>query len=522
LKLQSLNAKGLNCSGKAMKVDPQNPSTGTRMSIEEAMTLIGHGPAQYLLFAVCGMTIIADASEITFLAFATMEMRCEWGLTANQESMITSAVFIGMGLGSPFWGVLSDKMGRRIAFLSSVAVIAGCGLLTAASQNYWQLLLALGATGVGIAGIPIAFDIVAEACDIVFRGRLTISLQYWWTAGCVYVNLCAWLTVNYGWRCLAVLAALPPLTSLFLAMLFLPESPRWLVMQRRTDEATEILNKWANQNGLTGRPISSVEEEGGEGDAGFIEVWTNPHVRKDYWLMSWLWPAFGLCYWGIIMLLPRLFQKHDGDETGDGCHVDVDFVKVLLSASAEVLGVFSASMMIDRGGRKLVQSVGYGVCSVAALFLVDKRIGQGLLTFVAAAGRCGIGGASVCTWVHTPELFPTRLRSSAHGLLNAKARIGGFFAPFLVQKSVPAVARSVIMASVALLASAVSLCLTETAGKPIGHANVNDEEEHTLPLLWGCRQASAEPSAETPSSPLLTPRTSITSGSSGTEWLCST
>merc|ERR1712062_15167 len=122
------------------------------------------------------------------------------------------------------------------------------------------------------------------------RGRITISLQYWWTGGCIYVNFCAWLTLNYGWRCLAVLAALPPLISLLLAMRFLPESPRWLVMQNRTEEATDVLNKWANQNGIKGCPISSLEEEEEEEEEGAscTEVWTNHKVRRDYWLMSWL------------------------------------------------------------------------------------------------------------------------------------------------------------------------------------------------------------------------------------------
>jgi len=482
------------------------------------MTLVGNGPAQYLLFVVCGMTVIADASQITFLAFATMEMRCEWGLTDNEESMITSAAFIGMGLGSYFWGIIADKMGRRFAFLSSAAVIAGCGLLTAATQYYWQLLLCLGATGFGVAGIPIAFDIISEGCDMDSRGLTTIALQYWWTGGCIYVNVCAWLTLNYGWRCLAVLAALPPLISLLLAMRFLPESPRWLVIQNRTEEATDVLNKWANQNGIKGCPISSLEEdeEEEEGAASCTEVWTNHHVRKDYWLMSLLWPAFGLCYWGIVMLLPRLFAKHDRDETSRGCHVDVDFLKLLISAGAEALGTFSASLMINRCGRKLVQSVGYGVCGVAALFLVDKSIGQGLLTFVAAVGRAGIGGASICTWVHTPELFPTRLRSKAHGLLNAKARIAAFFAPFLVQKSIPAMERSVIMASVAFLASAASLCLTETSGKRIGHANVKDIEERSLPLL-GARQDSKASTESLSSWPSLLSSESVKTCSSAVE-----
>jgi len=470
--------------------DPKTPIT-TKMSIDEAVNIVGSGPAQLLLFLITGMTYLSDAVEVAFLSFASEQLKCEWGLTNSEESMIASVVFVGIGVGSPCWGLFADMRGRRQAFICSTAMIAVCGALTAVTQNYWQLLGIRCLTGFGVAGCPIAFDVLAEACDVDTRGRYTMVLNYWWTGGCLYVNLCAWFFLHsYGWRCLALLASLPPFTSLILALWLLPESPRWLVCQNRMDEAVEIMNSWANKNGVKGCPITALEEED-EGEAGCMEVWQDRSIRKDYWLLSLIWPCFTLTYWGIIMLLPRLFQKHDTDSgqnsTGTSiaelgnvpqrCELEFEFKNLAISCIAEAIGVLWASLAVNRAGRRCVQSFGYAMCGVAALFLQFPQLGWGVLTGITAVGRNGIMAACCCTWVQTPELFPTRLRTTAHGLLNAKGRIGSVFAPFIIQDDFSPLARSLILAAVSFIAAGAALCLTETSGKAIGRANASDSEE---------------------------------------------
>jgi len=459
-------------------MDPMKSSRAS-VSIDEAIEIAGSGPAQWIMYFVVGMVFIADAAEVTFLSFASEQLKCEWNLTDREESTIASAVFVGIGVGACAWGNFADWKGRRPALLLATAMISFLGALTAATQNYWQLLTVRFFTGFGVAGIAIAFDILAEACDVESRGRYTMILNYWWTGGCLYVNLCAWLFMNsYGWRGLALLAALPPFCSLVCAICLMPESPRWLVIQNRMYEAVDIINHWANQNGVEGRPITALDEdEEEEGEAGCMEVWRDRSVRKDYWLLSVIWPCFGLAYYGIVMLLPRLFEGQSGGQPSeDTCNLAFDFKDLAISCTAEALGVMWAAWAVNRAGRKLVQSIGYSMCGTGCLFMMFPGTGKTFLTVVAAIGRNGIMAASCCTWVHTPELFPTRFRTTAHGLLNATARIGAFLAPFLIQRNVPTVVRSVVMAAAAFTAAVAALFLTETTGKAIGKAGSDDGE----------------------------------------------
>jgi MFS family permease len=65
-----------------------------------------------------------------------LQIKCEWNLTAGQESWVTSAVFIGMMLGSYTWGCLSDAFGRRMGFFAPACFTAIVGVLSAFSPNF--------------------------------------------------------------------------------------------------------------------------------------------------------------------------------------------------------------------------------------------------------------------------------------------------------------------------------------------------------------------------------------------------
>lgn len=74
------------------------------ISVDEAIFEAGVGRTQYKLLLICGLAFCSDAAEVTFLSYVTEVLRCDWGLTSYEESLITSAVFAGMVVGAPVWG----------------------------------------------------------------------------------------------------------------------------------------------------------------------------------------------------------------------------------------------------------------------------------------------------------------------------------------------------------------------------------------------------------------------------------
>jgi MFS family permease len=82
-------------------------------TVDEALTSMGFGKFQFFVLAYSGMAKISEAMEMMLLSFVGPSVQSEWGLSAHEESLITSAVFIGMLVGAYSWGIVSDNYGRR-------------------------------------------------------------------------------------------------------------------------------------------------------------------------------------------------------------------------------------------------------------------------------------------------------------------------------------------------------------------------------------------------------------------------
>uniref|UniRef100_A0A7C8ZTL1 Major facilitator superfamily (MFS) profile domain-containing protein n=1 Tax=Opuntia streptacantha TaxID=393608 RepID=A0A7C8ZTL1_OPUST len=126
-----------------------------KYSIDDALTATGFGKFQILLLAYAGMGWVSEAMEMMLLSFVGPAIQAEWGLSSNQESMITSVVFAGMLIGAYSWGAVSDKFGRKRGFLITAIVTSGAGMFSAVSPNYASLLVFRFFVGVGLGGGPV-------------------------------------------------------------------------------------------------------------------------------------------------------------------------------------------------------------------------------------------------------------------------------------------------------------------------------------------------------------------------------
>jgi SP family myo-inositol transporter-like MFS transporter 13 len=168
-------------------------------------------------------------------------------LTTLDKSLITSATALFALFISPISGVLADSLGRkRVVLVADILFILGA-VLQAISLNVWIMIAGRSIVGLAVgAGSFVAPLYIAELAPAPFRGRLITIVVLFVTLGQVVAYIIGWAYVEYGgsdgWRWLVGLGAVPA-TMQGLLMLFMPETPRWLVMVRRHDEARVVLDK---------------------------------------------------------------------------------------------------------------------------------------------------------------------------------------------------------------------------------------------------------------------------------------
>jgi MFS family permease len=197
-------------------------------SLEDILDEIGMGFFQYRLMAICGLAFMADSMEISLLGYLSQCAGQSFDLDNAKKASISGVVFAGQLIGSLLWGRIGDRYGRRVAFLMSASTISLFGFLTGLSPNYTSLLMARMFCGIGIGGVIIPFDIIAEFMPLSHRGQFLVLIEYFWTLGSMLVAGLAWtLLSSSSWRVLAVLTAVPVSLSLLLGVFCLPESVRW-------------------------------------------------------------------------------------------------------------------------------------------------------------------------------------------------------------------------------------------------------------------------------------------------------
>ncbi len=190
------------------------------------------------------------------------------GLTDFQGGAAASIYLAGAVIGAIGFSYLTDKYGRRKLFLITLAVYLVASFLTAFSPNFWVLAIFRFFAGAGIGGEYSAiYSAVDELIPARYRGQvaLAISGSYW--VGAMGGSALSIVLLNenvvdqyYGWRIAFLFGGILSLAVLLIRR-FIPESPRWLAIHGRNDEAEEITENIEEQvRGSTGRELPLVEE----------------------------------------------------------------------------------------------------------------------------------------------------------------------------------------------------------------------------------------------------------------------
>jgi sugar porter (SP) family MFS transporter len=361
----------------------------------------------------------------------------------QQEVLVGCLSFISL-LGSLAGGRTSDAIGRKWTIgLAAVVFQAGAAVMTLA-PSFRVLMTGRLLAGVGIGfGVMIAPVYIAEISPAASRGSFTSFPEIFINLGILlgYISNYAFsgLPDHVNWRVMLAVGILPSVSIAF-ALLVIPESPRWLVMRNRADEARAVLLKVTDSEDEARERLAEIEAAAAAaatnaGKYGAKTVWRELS-RPSPVIARMLVTGLGIqCFQQItgidalVYYSPTIFR--DAGITTESqllaATVAVGFFKTAFIALAIAL--------IDRVGRKpllYVSTAGMTVCLAvlsAVLFLLAHGwVPRGAGIAVAILTVCGdvaffsVGIGPIC-WVMSSEIFPLRLRGQAAALGAAANRV---------------------------------------------------------------------------------------------------
>ncbi|MFI9780787.1 sugar porter family MFS transporter [Streptomyces sp. NPDC051956] len=418
------------------------------------------------------MTVIATLGGLLFgydtgvisgaLPFMTRPVT-EGGLGLNPvtEGIVASSLVLGAAFGAVFGGRLSDRYGRKRAILGLALLFFTGALGTGLAPDTptmvtFRFLLGL-AVGGASATVPV---FIAELAPAEMRGRLVTQNELMIVIGQLLAyssNAVLAHTAEDGgiWRWMLALSVIPAVL-LWCGMLFVPESPRWLAVHGRLDEAARILARIRDRDALDaelaeirGRAAAD-DRETGAGWRNLRTPWIRRLVTLGFALavLTQLTGVNSIMYFAPTILL----------DTGLGTQAAL--TATIANGVVAVLAVSTGMWLLGRVGRRpmllagqigvTVSLVLIAVCFMAlpASSLRSYLVLAFMLTFLLFMQGC----VATVFWLMLSEIFPMRLRGFAMGT----AVFGTWIANFTVTLVFPPLMHA-IGGAVFLIFGAVNL-----------------------------------------------------------------
>ncbi len=399
----------------------------------------------WLIIAALGTSWLLDGLQVTLAGSLAgiLEAKSGLALTDPQVTAGATTYLAGAVMGAILFGYLTDRLGRRKLFLVTLATYSVFTLATALSFNFWTFALFRLGTGLGIGG---EYAAINSAVDELIPGRvrgtvdLIVNGTFW--LGAVFGSVASMFLLaghgipqNLGWRIAFGIGAVLG-GGVLLLRLRVPESPRWLMLRGREEEANKVVGgieeQVEKQKGKLPAPEGEKLEIAVRDHTPWKDIFNNMlHDNRQRSILALVLMVaqaffFNAIFFSYGLIVKKFFHVPDQQLP----------LHLLPFAIASFLGPLTIGRLFDKIGRKPMITATYGI---AGLLLVGTLIPFG-------TGHLGVRGmgilfsiifyvassAASAAYLTVSEIFPLEIRAFAIAIFYGLGTlVGGVGAPLL-------------------------------------------------------------------------------------------
>ncbi|WP_069807092.1 MFS transporter [Vulcanisaeta thermophila] len=370
--------------------------------------------------------------DILILSFSFVSpMVTQLRLSRLNLSEIASASLIGYIIGAYFVSTVSDYFGRRWGLITNAILIAIGSIGCALAGNFYVLITSRFIAGMGIgAEIAVINTYISEITPAGIRGKM-VQLTY--LAGALgfavtpFIALALIPLSPVGWRWMFGISAVVAFTVFPLRTL-LPESPRWLVIRGRFNEAEAVVKRLEE---YVARKIGTLPPTPAPLPENFLkkfptaELFNRQYLPRLIMAIAFWFFDYMLAY-GVIGFAPYILIPAGFTFTSATWYI-------ALGSIGYIVGALSMAPLADRWERKYLVASAFSIATLAVFLyaLAVYLLSPVVLTIGAFLGAFATAFA-VPAYTYTAELFPTRARATGFALADGIGHLGGAVVPFLI------------------------------------------------------------------------------------------
>jgi MFS transporter, putative metabolite:H+ symporter len=355
------------------------------------------------------------------------------GAGVSDQALFAAVTFAGLFVGASAFAAIADRFGRRAVFMYALLSYSAATLFLACQTTVIGIDCARFVAGVGLGVELVTIDAyLVEVTPAHMRGRafgVNHFIQY---LSVPLLAFLSWWLIPLspfgidGWRWVVLIGCTGALVVWYLRR-WLPESPRWLALHGRHEEASRIVSAMeADVIACTGKPLPTpaVGAVQLEHKTSFVEIWRPPYTRRTIMLTVFnFFQTIG--FFGFTNWLPTLLTAQ-----GAGFTKSL-FYSFCIAFAYPITPLLWAATVAERFERKwLIVLAALGVALAGPLFALSTQP-----VVLVTLGILITGFVTLLSMSYHPyqaELYPTQVRARAVGFVYSLSRMSAALTSFLI------------------------------------------------------------------------------------------